>query len=351
MRFLRAVGIGVVLAGTAGAAALAAIGFDGRGQPSAGASTTAPPVTSPITRTTLARSVTVEATLDYGAPLTLAATTPGTLTWLPPAGSTVTRGEAVLRADDLPVVLLHGPLPMYRQLSKDLKGADVRQFERNLRALGYLGFTVDDEYSVHTEAAVKRWQKDLGRPESGKVDVGAVLYTPGPVRVAKPLARLGAPAAGDVLTYTGTDRTVTAQVQLTEQSWAKPGAPVTVLLPDGRKAGGKVSAVGAEVSESESAEGAATPTAAVTVVVSDQAALRAFDRAPVQVSHVVEQRRNVLTVPVAALLALAEGGYGLEIREGGGTRITAVQVGMIADGRAEVRGPGLAEEMPVVVPQ
>ena len=45
---------------------------------------------------------------------------------------------------------------------------------------------------------------------------------------------------------------------------------------------------------------------------------------------------DVLIVPVAALLAPAEGGYAVEIVDGSSTRLVAVDVGAILDGRAEI---------------
>jgi hypothetical protein len=59
------------------------------------------------------------------------------------------------------------------------------------------------------------------------------------------------------------------------------------------------------------------------------------------VAVVADQRKDVLTVPVAALLALAEGGYGVQVVEGSTTRIVAVQAGMFADGRVEISGTGI----------
>jgi hypothetical protein len=50
------------------------------------------------------------------------------------------------------------------------------------------------------------------------------------------------------------------------------------------------------------------------------------------------------------LLALAEGGYGLQIVESGGTRVVAVKTGLFADGRVEVSGAGLAAGLTVGVP-
>jgi hypothetical protein len=58
----------------------------------------------------------------------------------------------------------------------------------------------------------------------------------------------------------------------------------------------------------------------------------------------------VLTVPVAALLALAEGGYGVQVVTGTATRIVAVRTGLFAAGRVEVSGDGLTEGMTVGMP-
>jgi hypothetical protein len=53
---------------------------------------------------------------------------------------------------------------------------------------------------------------------------------------------------------------------------------------------------------------------------------------------------------VAALLALAEGGYGVQVAEGDASRVLAVTTGLFADGRVEVTGTGLTEGTSVVVP-
>jgi hypothetical protein len=51
-----------------------------------------------------------------------------------------------------------------------------------------------------------------------------------------------------------------------------------------------------------------------------------------------------LLVPVNALLAPAEGGYGLEVVRGDGTTtIVRVDTGLFAAGKVEVRGAGIAK--------
>jgi hypothetical protein len=71
---------------------------------------------------------------------------------------------------------------------------------------------------------------------------------------------------------------------------------------------------------------------------------------PVQISLTVQSVRNVLAVPVTALLALAGGGYGLEIVEQSGAhRLIGVRTGIFAGGMVQVSGAGLVPGTKVVV--
>jgi hypothetical protein len=226
----------------------------------------------------------------------------------------------------------------------------VKQLETNLRALGYRDLTVDESFTDSTAAAVKRWQKDLGLPQTGVVGVGDVVYAPGPARIAGTSVRIGADAKGDVLTYTGTGRHVTVQAPASGAAWAVKGAKVTVALPDGRSLPGAVASVGAEVSPpatQEAGGGNAAPTVPVVVDLADESALGDLAGGPVTVTYILEERTDVLMVPVSALVALAEGGYGLELADG---TFVAVQTGLFADGNVEVRGAAVREGLTVRVP-
>ena len=72
----------------------------------------------------------------------------------------------------------------------------------------------------------------------------------------------------------------------------------------------------------------------------DPKALAGLDQARSTSRSPPRERENVLTVPVAALLALAEGGYGVEVVDGDASRLVAVETGLFADGRVEVTGDG-----------
>ncbi|MDO3705478.1 peptidoglycan-binding protein [Micromonospora sp. C28SCA-DRY-2] len=337
-------------------AGAATLGLGGRGD-APPPTRTGPAATAPITRQTLVRSVALAGELGYGAATPLTSLAAGTVTWLPETGATVRRGEALLRADEQPVVLLYGALPMYRPLTTGVRGSDVRQFERNLAALGYRGFTVDDIFSTSTADAVKRWQKDLGIPQTGTVDRERVIYAPGALRISQRLVPVGASATGTVLAYTGGTRVVTVSASAGEATWAKKGTKVTVTLPTGASVAGKVTSVGPPAAAAggqgpvdAERPGTGSATVQVTIAVADQRALGGLTDAPVDVRYLAQQREMVLTVPVDALLALAEGGYGVEVTGPGGTRILPVRAGLFAEGRVEVQGEGLAEGLLVGVP-
>lgn len=359
---------GAVVVGASVAAALGFGGSDG-GTPSRG---TMPPATAQVTRATLVDYEEFDGELAYGDPQPLkltasnnngqqnggnqpADTGQNVITWLPDVGSTVDRGKPVCKVDNKPVVLLYGALPLYRTLTAGVKGPDVKQLEQNLKALGYGGgFTVDEEFTSATANAVKDWQKNLGLTETGTVVPGQVIYATGAIRVAEQKLRVGDPASGEVVTYTGTTRLVTLNLDVNRQRLATKGAKAMVTLPDGKTVEGTVASVGAvATSDNNNGNGGQqnNPTVKVIVSVADQNALGALQQTPVKVKFVAEERKDVLTVPVAALLALAEGGYGIQVVEGSSTRILAVETGMFANGRVEVRGARLQQGMTVGMPK
>jgi multidrug efflux pump subunit AcrA (membrane-fusion protein) len=128
-----------------------------------------------------------------------------------------------------------------------------------------------------------------------------------------------------------------------------PGTKVTVALPNGTEAPGSVTSV--ESPTGEAAEAGQEPTLLVMVKLTESAALGGAEGGAVQVRFMAEKRPNVLVVPVNALLALAEGGYGLEVRDGDAVRIVEVTPGLFADGMVEIEGEGLRAGMRVGVAQ
>jgi peptidoglycan hydrolase-like protein with peptidoglycan-binding domain len=279
----------------------------------------------------------------------------------------VSRGQPLFKVDERPVVELYGSLPLYRTLRPGVNGRDVRQLERNLATLGYRGFTVDDTYSAATAAAIRSWQAKLGLATTGTVEVGQVRFTAGPVRIAGHSARVGEAVGREgegaaVLSYTGTKRLVTVELEVADLPLAVKGRTVTVTVPGRRPVSGRIAQVGTVISKQTAPAGEGTgqdgaPSAAadgvveVTVTIANEKALGSLNAAPVDVGFVSSKRENVLAVPVIALLALPQGGFGVEVVQAARTRIVPVRTGMFAAGQVEVSGNGIAEGVRVGVPK
>ena len=310
-----------------------------------------PAATAEVTRQTLVDTHSEDGTLSHGDATTVNNHLSGTITELPAVNSTLGRGKTLYSVDNGPVIVFYGTLPAYRTLSEGMSGPDVLQLEKNLWALGYHGYTVDDSYTWSTVKAVKRWQHDLGLTRTGSVELGRVVYVPHAIRVNGLKVAVGDAAApgAPVLEWTGRSQVATAQLDISDETLSHKGTRVKVELPDGSIVAGKVSTSHAVLIPATSTDPATTKIR-TTVAISDQAALADLDAASVTVDFIASQRKNVLSVPVSALLALAEGGYGVQVVEGGTTRVVAVDTGLYADSRVEVTGSGLRPGMKVGVP-
>ncbi|WP_432124242.1 hypothetical protein [Streptomyces sp. C10-9-1] len=195
-------------------------------------------------------------------------------------------------------------------------------------------------------AALKRWQQSAGMAPTGVLDAGDVIVTTGPVRVGDVKAQPGDDAAGELLSLTGTEKVVTVPVTAQDSASFQKGQAVTVSLPDGATATGRISAVSTVIQSADSAEGVdAAPKRTVTVQVDDARKLDRIDAAPVQVQFTGQTKQGVLAVPVGALVALSEGGYAVQEPDG---RLIKVTTGMFAKGLVEVSGSGLSAGLRVV---
>ncbi len=190
----RLAGAAVVAAILAVVAIVLASGGHGTDGPPA---TAIPPgyTTATVTRRTLSESASVDGTLGYGAATELYDRLSGTFTWLPSVGATIGRGGTLFRVDNLPVVLMYGSVPAYRPLKEGVgDGPDVAQLNENLIVLGYdpYGAIADvSHFGAATAAAVRRWQKAEGLPETGEVELGRVIFAPSARRVTTVHVTLG----------------------------------------------------------------------------------------------------------------------------------------------------------------
>lgn len=303
--------------------------------------------TATVAKTDLAEEESADGTLGYGDEQAVAGRKPGTLTSLPATGATIERGKAVYGVDAKPVPLFYGTLPFYRDLADGADdGADVKELEENLKALGYTNFgKPDNKFTASTATALKKWQKALGLPETGTFGQGDVVLAAGPVRVASLSGHLGGPGNGDLMKVTATEKVVTAKLDADKQSLAKQGDKVGLDITGGKSTTGTITSVG---TTAETAENDDTAKITVTIKLDDPSAAGTLDATPVKVTFTKGKREGVLAVPVGALLALAEGGYAVEVDEPAGRRLIAVETGLFNAGKVEISGKELREGMRVV---
>jgi Putative peptidoglycan binding domain len=329
-----------------------------------------------------------------------AATNPGTTyTWLPAVGQVIRQDQPVYSVSDEPVPLLYGSIAAYRAFYVGMSdGGDVGELTRDLITLGYGdGLAQSDHYSSATAAAVERWQKALGLPVTGEILLGGVVFEPGPIRVTSvtPSAGTsvggggavggggGSGGGGTVLTATGTTPVVTVDLGVDQEYLVKPGDAVSVVLPDGTTTvGGHVESVGtvaicssgggtgtggtgtggspgsgsggqspcAAAGSNGGAGSNSSPTVTVTITLDSTPAGAALDQAPVNVNITAQTVDNVLAVPVNALLALAGGGFGVQVVTAETSHLVGVTTGMYSSTLVQVSGTGLAAGMRVEVP-
>lgn len=340
-----------------------------RGTPAPAAPSPPPVGTARVVVTDLSSSVLTEGTLGYAASPSVVNRRAGTYTSLLSPGSVVEAGQALYRVDNEPVVLMSGSVPAWRPFAPGMTdGPDVQELETNLIALGDargLLSVASSHYDAAASAAVSRWQTAEGLAATGSIDLGDVVFAGVAVRIASVSVSPGRVASPGDLPYVLTTTSRTVSVPLTPDDPAvSPGQAVSVILPSGSSVPGHVTAVGppppassggsstSGSGSSSSGGSGSSATTVLTVVPDDPAATGTDDDVSVQVSLVIQSVHHVMAVPVAALLALAGGGYGVEVVEPSRRHtLVGVNTGVFAGGDVQVSGNGLHAGDRVVVAQ
>jgi peptidoglycan hydrolase-like protein with peptidoglycan-binding domain len=293
--------------------------------------------TARVSRGTVTERVQVPGELGYDGGFSIGYQgPPGVLTSAAAAGSTVDRGGPLYAVANQPTRLLLGTVPAYRGFASGMPdGPDVAELEQNLAALGMQPGTVDEHFSSSTAAAIRRWQATWGLPaaqRTGALPFGSVTFSPAPVRVADvatPVGGMVDPGTA-VLSVTSSTRVVSAQVSVDQQRLVHVGDQVQVSLTGLAPVQGSVTRVGrVAVAPSQGSGGGpgqpGTPTVTVTIAVTLPAEAADLDQAPVLVAIATQTHRDVLLVPVVALLARPGGGYQVRLADG---RYVQVQPGL-----------------------
>ncbi|MCX4970703.1 peptidoglycan-binding protein [Streptomyces sp. NBC_00654] len=313
-----------------------------------------------VQKGSLSTGIQVGGALSYSTPTPVVASGHGTITALPAVGAVVKAGAKLYEVDGRPVVLLTGARPMWRDLGPEISdGPDVEQLKRNLIKLGYadgLGLAADQKFTPATVTAVKRWQRALGEKQTGTVALGSVVMLPrAAVRVQQLGVQLGsALGATAVMTVSGTDLVATAQPADNQLSQFKPNGRVTVKLADGSTIDGRIRSLvrggsGDGGDNGSDGSGGADKTT-VTIALDHQRQAKQAGPTSVTVTVIGETVSDALIVPVTALLALDGGGYGVQVASGTTTRLVRIQLGLVADAKAQITGDVKAGAQ-VVIPK
>jgi len=329
-----------------------------RGGARAPAATPPPPVsTATVVRTDLATTVLTSGTLGYEPARPVINQLAGTYTRLPATGRLIRRGGVLFRVDDQAVVLMTGRTPAWRPFELGMTaGPDVRELQANMIALGYASGLLAEptgQYDLATDYAVQRWQAAAGYQVTGQIAVGQIVFLPGPVLVGAISVAPGQQATPGTQPYQVTTPIREVTVPVTPiMPPVSVGEPVSIVLPTETRTAGTVTAIGPAPASASGNSGSGQSSSVLTVVPLHPKATGTGTAVAVQISLTVQSVRHVLAVPVSALVALADGGYALEIvLPTGRHRLTRVVTGIFAGGKVQVSGTGLAPGTKVVVAQ
>jgi multidrug efflux pump subunit AcrA (membrane-fusion protein) len=150
---------------------------------------------------------------------------------------------------------------------------------------------------------------------------------------------------------TGTIQVVSMDLRLDDQRLAVFGSVVTVRLPGCKETTGKITSVGTPT-ETKDTTGQAKTVIPVVVSLDSTKEAAAFQEAAVTVDIPSERRKDVLSVPVGALIAITPQQFGIEVVGSDGTTYQVpVTTGLFAGGRVEISGDDVEAGQRVVVPQ
>ena len=348
--------VAVTLVGAAVAGGVVAIVLRG-GVPAPAVPSSPPVTTATVLRTDLATTVLTEGTLGFAPSEPVVNRFSGTYTEMPPSGTGVGFGQVLYRVDNTPVVLMAGAIPAWRAFSSGMPdGPDVTELQANLVSLGDASglFThPSGHFDTSTVAAVERWQHVNDLPASGAIALGQIVFLPQPVLVGSPDFAPGQAASPGDAPYSVTTAMRVVSVPLNPNlPMVTVGDAVSIVLPTNATTPGTVTTVGVGAPDSGGGNHAQAGSTVATVSPDDPRATGTGANVAVQVSLTTQAAHHVLAVPISALLALAGGGYGMEVVDSSdGHHLIGVTTGLFTGSDVQVAGSGIRPGTRVVVAQ
>lgn len=277
-------------------------------------------------------------------------------------GDTVRFGRYLFSVAGQPLYVLKGTTPLYRQVTSGDTGKDVTLLQWSLDELGY-DTTVDGEFGDDTLESLNGFQTDKGLAETNAVGPETFQAFPLPLRVVDISIEQGQIASkGTVAMTLANPRSLEVAVDINEIDIPKiklrQKVSISVDALPGKKFWGTVSAISPGLVESASSQSQTgqtqTSSSSQTGVVNYPVTISLVTSNPslkagmqVNADIIIKDRKNVLTVPAAALRDRGGRKFVVVAQPGGVARPTPVEVGVASDTTVEIRS-GLQEGQEVI---
>jgi hypothetical protein len=272
----------------------------------------------------------------------------GTITRPPATGAVVIPGGPLAHVDELPVTVLPGAIPVYRDLlapaAGELKGEDVAQLQRFLTATGFFSGTVNGRFSAQLGNAARQWRLRHDLTDARGFTKSQIVFVPGegPWTVTKTIVAAGQAFSGGPLAELSQGGLGVA-VSLDEPP---PAGATYQLVPTGGADGGQAQPMTAlgEAGRAEDGRYELTLSAPPGTTVD----------APLGSAVVIEQAlalaSGVITIPVAAVRLNGAGQTVAQCRDSSqsAARECPIELGASNGISVEVRG-GLEDGTEVAV--
>lgn len=257
-----------------------------------------------------------------------------------PVGGTFRPGSVLIEVADRPVIALASPIPLIRDLSPGMSGADVQRFQKALTDAGLSDTDRAGYFGYSTTAAVTELYARAGytaplvggQPVVSRSEV-VLIPMAGSGRVVALGAGVGGTATGADVTVSTLAPGISAKVDTPDAAKLKPGTSVKVVIA-GKTLAGKVASVGAATQDA--ADGFQAPVEFSLASALDPSAIGSTAQVSVNLS---KSDKAGLKVPLGALYSDASGGTSVIVVTTG--HLTSVPVTVVAtgDGSAQITDP------------
>jgi peptidoglycan hydrolase-like protein with peptidoglycan-binding domain len=216
-------------------------------------------------------------------------------------GSAVNVGDELFQVDGRPTIAVNGSFPFWRDLQEGASGADVAQLKDVLRAEGFHPSRADNQsFESTTTTALKGWQKRHGFSQDGVLKMADTQVAAWPARIGPVKVGVGdfvSPGA-PLTTVVASQLQVGLVLTAADRQKLQVGQQARVdISATGKTTAGTITAL--DNSATTDAQGNKTYGGTVKV----ESGLDVLEGASVKVTVIIQEAKDVVAAPVAAVVA------------------------------------------------